>query len=173
MICPLAVAVVRSDMVSRRRHGYLPTDGRGPYLRETGSDQRWSAVDLIEFGSKWAVVTIAHDVRVPAPAGERVELVPELVKNLQHPSARAYADPASVGGRRCFTKRIYPKITAAVILGCHHEAPDPWPISLVHLERIGIVSELTSRQRGRVFSYTRYTGILNEGMALPGGAARA
>jgi len=28
--------------------------------------------------------------------------------------------------------------------------------SLVHLERIGVVSELTNRQRGRVFSYTRY-----------------
>jgi len=39
--------------------------------------------------------------------------------------------------------------------------------SLVHLERIGIVSELTRKQRGRVFSYTRYTGILNEGMELP------
>ena len=39
--------------------------------------------------------------------------------------------------------------------------------SLVHLERLGIVSELTSRQRGRVFSYTKYTGILNEGMAPP------
>ena len=39
--------------------------------------------------------------------------------------------------------------------------------SLVHLERLGIVSELTSRQRGRVFSYRRYTRILNEGMAPP------
>ena len=28
--------------------------------------------------------------------------------------------------------------------------------SLAHLERIGIVSELTNRQRGRVFSYRKY-----------------
>ena len=28
--------------------------------------------------------------------------------------------------------------------------------SLVHLERLGIVAELTNRRRGRVFSYTRY-----------------
>lgn len=41
--------------------------------------------------------------------------------------------------------------------------------SLAHLERLGIVQELTSRQRGRVFSYARYIGILNEGMALPDG----
>jgi hypothetical protein len=41
--------------------------------------------------------------------------------------------------------------------------------SLAHLERLGVVAELTSKLRGRVFSYARYTDILNEGMALPGG----
>jgi len=40
--------------------------------------------------------------------------------------------------------------------------------ALAHLERIGVVSELTRKQRGRVFSYARYAKILNEGMALPG-----
>lgn len=39
--------------------------------------------------------------------------------------------------------------------------------ALVHLERIGVVAELTSRRRGRVFAYDRYIGILNEGMSLP------
>jgi len=32
--------------------------------------------------------------------------------------------------------------------------------SLAHLERIGIVAELTSRQRGRVFSYRQYVDEL-------------
>lgn len=41
--------------------------------------------------------------------------------------------------------------------------------SLAHLERLGVVAELTRKQRGRVFSYARYVDILNEGMALPGG----
>ncbi|HEU0201678.1 MAG TPA: Fic family protein [Burkholderiaceae bacterium] len=36
--------------------------------------------------------------------------------------------------------------------------------SLVNLEALGIVSELTGRMRGRVFSYGRYIAILNEGM---------
>jgi Fic family protein len=40
--------------------------------------------------------------------------------------------------------------------------------SLAHLERIGMIAELTRKQRGRVFSYSRYADILNEGMALPG-----
>ncbi len=41
--------------------------------------------------------------------------------------------------------------------------------ALAHLERVGVVAELTRKQRGRVFSYARYTEILNEGMELPGG----
>jgi len=44
--------------------------------------------------------------------------------------------------------------------------------SLAHLERLGIVAELTSRQRGRVFSYRRYADILNEGMEPPDGGGR-
>jgi Fic family protein len=39
--------------------------------------------------------------------------------------------------------------------------------ALVHLERLGIVTELTQRQRGRVFKYAGYTDILNEGMEPP------
>ncbi len=37
--------------------------------------------------------------------------------------------------------------------------------TLVHLERLKIVKELTSRQRGRVFGYSAYAAILNEGMS--------
>jgi Fic family protein len=44
--------------------------------------------------------------------------------------------------------------------------------TLAHLQRSGVVSELTSKQRGRVFSYTRYVDILNEGMSPPGGSTQ-
>lgn len=44
--------------------------------------------------------------------------------------------------------------------------------SLAHLERIGMVAELTGKLRGRVFSYARYAEILNEGMELPGARGR-
>jgi Fic family protein len=40
--------------------------------------------------------------------------------------------------------------------------------SLAQLRGLGIVEELTRKQRGRVFSYARYVGILNEGMGPPG-----
>ncbi|VAW37883.1 Fic domain protein, Pden_3305 type [hydrothermal vent metagenome] len=38
---------------------------------------------------------------------------------------------------------------------------------LLHLERLGIVRELTSRKRNRLFSYTGYVEIMNQGTELP------
>jgi Fic family protein len=39
--------------------------------------------------------------------------------------------------------------------------------SLEHLERLGIVRELTFRKRNRIFSYTAYLEIMNQGTELP------
>jgi Fic family protein len=36
-------------------------------------------------------------------------------------------------------------------------------LALADLETLGIVSEITGRRRGRVFGYSAYLGILNEG----------
>jgi Fic family protein len=38
---------------------------------------------------------------------------------------------------------------------------------LVHLERLGVVAELTQKRRSRIFSYVRYVEILNEGTEPP------
>lgn len=40
--------------------------------------------------------------------------------------------------------------------------------ALTHLERLGIVRELTSRKRNRLFSYTGYVDIMNQGTEPPG-----
>ena len=40
--------------------------------------------------------------------------------------------------------------------------------ALEHLKRLGIVSELANTKRNRLFSYSRYLDILNQGMELPG-----
>jgi len=45
--------------------------------------------------------------------------------------------------------------------------------SLVHLERLGVVAELTNRQRGRVFSYRRYVDELTAELEEGGQPARA
>jgi Fic family protein len=60
-----------------------------------------------------------------------------------------------------------PIATAASLVATTGLTPATVNKSLVHLERLGVVTELTRKQRGRVFSYARYADILNEGMALP------
>ncbi len=39
--------------------------------------------------------------------------------------------------------------------------------SLGHLERLGVVRELTGRKRNRIFSYKRYVDVMNRGAELP------
>lgn len=65
-----------------------------------------------------------------------------------------------------------PIATAASLATATGLTPATVNKSLAHLERLGVVAELTRKQRGRVFSYARYAEILNEGMALPGRATR-
>jgi Fic family protein len=38
---------------------------------------------------------------------------------------------------------------------------------LGHLERLGIVCEVTARKRNRIFSYPNYVDIMNKGTELP------
>jgi Fic family protein len=61
-----------------------------------------------------------------------------------------------------------PIATAASLAATTGLTPATVNKALVHLERLGVVAELTRKLRGRVFSYARYVDILNEGMALPG-----
>ena len=65
-----------------------------------------------------------------------------------------------------------PIATAASLAAATGLTPATVNKALVHLERAGVVAELTRKQRGRVFSYARYAAILNEGMALPSGDIR-
>ncbi len=62
-----------------------------------------------------------------------------------------------------------PIATAASLVVATGLTPATVNKSLAHLERIGVVAELTRKQRGRVFSYVQYCDILNEGMGLPVG----
>lgn len=61
-----------------------------------------------------------------------------------------------------------PIATAASLVTTTGLTPATVNKTLAHLQRIGVVTELTRKLRGRVFSYTHYIEILNEGMELPG-----
>jgi len=63
-----------------------------------------------------------------------------------------------------------PLATSASLVKSTKLTPATVNKSLAHLERLGVVTELTSKQRGRVFKYADYTDILNEGMEPPKGA---
>lgn len=60
-----------------------------------------------------------------------------------------------------------PIVTANLLVAVTGLTPATVNKSLAHLERLGVASELTRKQRGRVFSYRRYVDILNEGIGLP------
>lgn len=53
-----------------------------------------------------------------------------------------------------------PIATSATLVKATRLTPATVNKSLAHLGRIGIVGEITSRQRGRVFSYRQYVGEL-------------
>ncbi len=85
-------------------------------------------------------------------------------------AARGRAAASAAGLHKALQRQ--PIATAASLAAATGLTPATVNKSLAHLERLGIVAELTRKQRGRVFSYARYAEILNEGMALPAGRGR-
>jgi Fic family protein len=61
-----------------------------------------------------------------------------------------------------------PIATSAALVRATRLTPATVNKSLAHLERIGVVGEVTNRQRGRVFSYRRYVEELAAEVEAPG-----
>jgi len=61
-----------------------------------------------------------------------------------------------------------PIATSAALVMATGLTPATVNKSLVHLTRIGVVGEVTNRQRGRVFSYLKYVEVLSAELATPG-----
>ncbi|MBF0475231.1 MAG: Fic family protein [Deltaproteobacteria bacterium] len=61
----------------------------------------------------------------------------------------------------------HPIVTAGWLVKKTGLSPATANKSLTHLERLGIVRELTAQKRSRIFSYTRYVEIMNQGTELP------
>jgi Fic family protein len=61
-----------------------------------------------------------------------------------------------------------PIATSAALVKATKLTPATVNKSLAHLERIGIVGEVTNRRRGRVFSYLQYVAELAAELATPG-----
>ena len=63
----------------------------------------------------------------------------------------------------------HPLATSAWLVEKTGLAPATVNKALGHLERVGVVRELTAKKRNRLFSYTRYIEIMSRGTELPNG----
>jgi Fic family protein len=128
-------------------------------VRHTGDWETW-----LEFFVDAALAGATH---AASAATRLLELASEDARRIEGLS-RAAASALAL--HRALQRR--PIATATSLSKATKLTPATVNKTLVHLERLGIVTELTRRQRGRIFSYARYAAILDEGMALPGGSRR-
>lgn len=61
-----------------------------------------------------------------------------------------------------------PMVTSTSLVAATGLTPATVNKSIAHLAAFGIINERSGRRRDRVFGYTRYLELLNEGTALPG-----
>lgn len=123
-------------------------------VRESGDWEAW-----LEF---FADAVISSAAQAAASARRLLTLATKdalRIEGLGRPAASALAVHRALQRRPMATSASLVKATRLTAATVNK--------SLSHLERLGIVAELTSRQRGRVFSYRRYTRILSEGTSLP------
>jgi len=128
-------------------------------VRLTGDWETW-----LEF---FADAVVASASQAAASASRLLALASEDGRRIEG-LGRAAASALAI--HRALQRQ--PIATAASLAVATGLTPATVNKSLAHLERIRVVSELTRKQRGRVFSYAHYVGILNEGMALPRGDDR-
>ncbi len=123
-------------------------------VRSTGDWESWLdffAEAVIETASQ-AVDTARQLLRLSHEDRDRIgglgRAAPSTLQIHQALLERPIATPGWLSGKT--------GITPATVNKC-----------LTHLKRLGIVQELTGQKRNRLFSYTRYIEIMNQGTELP------
>jgi Fic family protein len=123
-------------------------------VRESGDWESW-----LEFFGEAVAATAA------AAAGSAKRMLDLASKDAVRIERLGRASASALAVHRAFQRQ--PLATQASLSSATGLTPATINKSLVHLERLQIVTELTSKRRGRVFSYAKYTDILNEGMEPP------
>jgi Fic family protein len=123
-------------------------------VRASGDWESWLEffADAVAISATQAAASAKRMLDLAAADGQRIEAL-----------GRAAASALAI--HRALQRQ--PIATAASLVAATGLTPATVNKTLVHLERLGVVAELTRKQRGRVFSYARYADILNEGMGLP------
>jgi Fic family protein len=123
-------------------------------VRVNGDWERW-----LDFFAEAVLVSAVQAVHTAQALLELVATDRERLATLGRaaPSAWALLDAL----------QRQPVATAAALGTATGLTPATVNKTLVHLQRLGIVEELTARQRGRVFAYGRYVALLNAELDTP------
>lgn len=123
-------------------------------VRESGDWETWLAffADAVHASAKQAADSAKRLLDLASADAVRIEKL-------------GRASSSALAIHRALQRQ--PLATSASLVAVTGLTPATVNKSLAHLERIGVVKELTRKHRGRVFSYSKYTAILNEGMAAP------
>lgn len=117
-------------------------------VRLTGDWERWLDFfgEAIESSATEALETATALLRLAQRDGEKI-------------ASLGRAAPSAAVVHRALQKQ--PIASSNWLVGATGLTPATVNKSLVHLERAGIVRELTKRRRGRVFSYAKYVRLLS------------
>jgi Fic family protein len=120
-------------------------------VRLTGDWERW--LDFFAEGIAASATQALHTAQalLALVSADRDRLV-----TLGRPAASALALHQAM--------QKQPVATAAALVAATGLAPATVNKALVHLQRAGVVSEITDRRRGRVFTYGRYVDLINAGL---------
>lgn len=124
-------------------------------VRLTGDWEAW-----LDFFAEAVIVTASQGVDTAQRSLELSNADRERISGLGRPA------PSAFRVHRALFE--HPVATAGWLVEKTGITPATVNKSLGHLERLGIVRELTRRKRNRLFSYSRYIEIMNEGTELPG-----
>ncbi len=122
-------------------------------VRKSGDWERW-----LEFFAEGIAVSAAQAVATAQKLLALVDADRDRIAGLGRAAASAVKVHQAL--------QRQPLSTSAALVDATGLTPATVNKTLVHLERIGVVSELTQRQRGRVFSYRGYVEALNEDLGL-------
>ncbi len=136
---------------THRHHYYELLDN----VRLTGDWEAW-----LDFFAEAVIVTATQAVETAR------QLVDLANKDRDKISSLGRATPSALRIHRAMMER--PITTSGWLVKKTGITPATVNKALSHLERLGIVRELTSRKRNRLFNYAGYVEIMNQGAELPG-----
>lgn len=123
-------------------------------VRKTGDWERW-----LDFFADAVIVTAGQAVTTARQLEDRVDADREAIRSLGRAAASSLRVHEAL--------MIRPITDSRWLVDKTGITPATVNKSLVHLERLGVVRELSARKRNRIFSYTGYLEILNQGTELP------